>query len=272
MKRGRVMEINSYKHVFSICAYKESEYLEECVLSLINQRLKSEIIICTSTPCDYIDNIAQKYDIPLFVREGKSDIKDDWNFAYNCANGNYVTIAHQDDVYDSYYSAEVKKNCSENKDVTMFLSDYLPLKNGNKTQRDINSKLRRFLRSPLKNKALAKRKSIRKITLAFGNSICCPSVTYNKGLLGDSIFTSSFKFCIDWDTFLKLAKIPGAFVYVDKPLILYRVHDDATSKAFIENNGRIIEDTEMFRQFWPEFIVKILMRFYRKAYDTYSQL
>ena len=73
------------KHVFSVCAYKESEYLEDCIKSLVNQTVKSDIIICTSTPNKHIKDIAEKYKLNLYVRNGKSDIRDDWNFAYNKA-------------------------------------------------------------------------------------------------------------------------------------------------------------------------------------------
>jgi glycosyltransferase involved in cell wall biosynthesis len=264
------MKETNFSHVFSICAYKESPYLEECVESLKKQRVQSEIIICTSTPCDFIRKVAQKYEVPLHVREGKSDIRDDWNFAYNTACGEYITIAHQDDVYNPYYVEEMQKKTQENEDNIIFLTDYFPLKNGEKRNRDINSKIRRVLRIPLKNRFLSKKKWVRKMTLAFGNSICCPSVTYHKGDLGEDVFTSEYKFNIDWDTFYKLSLKEGSFAYVDKPLVWYRIHDEATSKAFIDSQLRIEEDTDMFRQFWPEWIVKLLMIFYRKAYDTYN--
>ena len=38
------------EHIFAICAYKESPYLEECILSLEKQTRKSSIIMVTSTP------------------------------------------------------------------------------------------------------------------------------------------------------------------------------------------------------------------------------
>lgn len=262
-----------FSHVFAICAYKESPYLEECVKSLKKQIQKSEIIMCTSTPCEYIKSIAEQYEIPLYVREGKSDIKDDWNFAYNMADADFVTIAHQDDVYSEHYEEEFYKKISEYNQhdvVTMYLTDYLPLKDSTGTEKDINCKIRRILRMPLKNKTLAGKRWIRKATLAFGNSICCPTVTYNKGKLGENVFTSEYKFNIDWDTFLKLAKAEGTFAYVDKPLTFYRIHDGATSKEFIENTLRIEEDTRMFNQFWPGWITRLIMCFYKKAYNTYS--
>ena len=266
-------KIEKYSHSFAICAYKESPYLENCICSLKRQKIKSSIIMCTSTPCNYISNLAEKYEIPLYVRNGKSDIKDDWNYAYNCANTDFVTIAHQDDEYEENYVSEFYRKLEKSKrpdDITIFLTDYLPLKNSTGLKRDVNSKIRRLLRTPLKVEWLASRKWIRKLTLAFGNSICCPSVTYNKKKLGDDLFISEYKFNIDWDTFLMLAKKDGIFVYVDAPLTHYRVHDGATSKEFIENHLRIDEDTKMFDQFWPHCITSLLMLFYQKAYNTYS--
>ncbi len=40
--KGKILwEINTLKnHTFVICAYKESPYLEECIQSLMNQRIK----------------------------------------------------------------------------------------------------------------------------------------------------------------------------------------------------------------------------------------
>ena len=262
-----IMETN---HTFAICAYKESEYLEDCIKSLKGQTVKTNIIMATSTPNDYVKNLAEKYNIPLFVRDGKSDIRDDWNFAYNSAKTDWVTIAHQDDEYNKKYVEEMLNKIKQVKNPIAFVSDYIPIKNGKIGPRDINSKIRKFLRIPLKNNKFAGTKFWKKAVLSLGNSICCPAVTYNKAVLGESFFTSELKFNIDWDTFLKIANIPGTFAYVDKPLTYYRVHDGATSKEFIVDHRRIKDDTYMFNKFWPKWITKIIMHFYKKAYDTYG--
>ena len=102
MKRGT-------NHTFAVCAYKESPYLETCVRSLIRQSVRTKIIMTTSTPCGHIQRIADKYGIPLYIREGRSDIRDDWNFAYNRADTDWVTVAHQDDIYAPDYVKEFLK-------------------------------------------------------------------------------------------------------------------------------------------------------------------
>lgn len=62
------------KHTFVICAYKESEFLEECILSLKNQSISSEIFIATSTPNKYIEALAEKYNLKVFVNDGPGGI------------------------------------------------------------------------------------------------------------------------------------------------------------------------------------------------------
>ena len=53
-------EVIMNDHTFAICAYKESEYLEECIKSLKNQTVSTNIILATSTPNDYISGLCSK--------------------------------------------------------------------------------------------------------------------------------------------------------------------------------------------------------------------
>ena len=80
------------KHSFAVCAYGDSPYLERCLRSLKAQTAPSELLICTSTPSPFISGLAEKYGIPLVVRDGTSGIGADWNFAFDAAKGHYVTL------------------------------------------------------------------------------------------------------------------------------------------------------------------------------------
>lgn len=257
-------------HTFAICAYKESPHLEACVNSLVGQTVQSNIIITTSTPNKHIRQIADKYKIQLHEENRKSDIKRDWNFAYNMAKTDFVTVVHQDDLYHKDYVKYLLKSVEKDKNVIIFFTDYLPIKRDKIGERDINSKLRRLCRLPLKVNLLSRVNWIKTRCLSLGNCICCPSVTYNKKMLGKNVFTSPLKFSIDWDTFYKLSKKKGKFSYIDKPLIYYRIYDGATTKEFIVNHTREAEDIYMFNKFWPHCITKLFMKFYVKAYDTYN--
>ena len=257
------------EHAFAVCAYKESPYLEACICSLEKQTVSSPIVICTSTPCDFISEIAERHGLPLFVRDGESDIQADWNFAARQVDATWVTIAHQDDIYNEKYVESMMGKIRKSKNAIMAFSDYRPIIHG-KISMDRNCRLRRILRSPMRWSLLAKNRFFKKRFLSMGNCISCPSVMYNKELIDGDIFTSKLRYSLDWDTFLKFSYRKERFVYVVKPLVYYRIHSEATSMKYINDNRRVDEDITMFRKFWPSFIVKIIMHFYVKAYQTYK--
>lgn len=255
------------RHTFAICAYQESEYLEDCIKSLLNQTVPTNYLIATSTPNHRIKSLAQKYKIPYCVRKGKSDIQDDWNFAYDQAKTELVTIAHQDDLYAPDYAKSILENYDPK--ILMYNTDYTPYKHGADAP-DKNSKIKRLLKVFTRSKFFARFKFFKVMSLAFGNTINCPSVTYNKRLLGAPLFTSDLKFGLDWDTFLKIARQKGISLYIPRRLVKYRIHAGATTKKFIVDNKRQEEDRAMFNKIWPNWVTNLIMKLYVKSYDTYD--
>ena len=63
-----------------ICAYKDSPYLEECIKSLLNQEMKCSVSISTSTPSTFINNLAKKYGVNLYVNKKQGDNNNDIRF------------------------------------------------------------------------------------------------------------------------------------------------------------------------------------------------
>ncbi len=266
------------RHSFAICAYNESPYLEKCVLSLLNQKYKeeSDVVMCTSTPNDYIKGIADKYNIPLIINPDKGDIQSDWNFAYNYCDSQYITLAHQDDVYDEKYTERLMKAINKYDDIVIFFSSYRTLITfGDKenARNDINCFLRNTLSSPMLISFLQNKKLWKNLILKLGCSICCSCVTYNKKIIGEkNVFRSELKSSLDWDTYLCLAPLKGRF-YRDKEVLTYfRVHQKSTSMLCIENDLREKEDYIMFCKMWPKFMANLLIKFYKLAYNNYKNL
>lgn len=258
-------------HTFAICAYKESPFLEECVLSLVNQKYKSEIILCTSTPNEYIENIAKKYDIKMYINEGESGITEDWNFAYSKTTSKYVTIAHQDDVYLPAYSEKMLELMEKEKKPLIFFTDYYELRNGKKVHDTGLLKIKRIMLLPLKIKGLWKSRFVRRRILSLGSPICCPSVTFNKDVFKEPVFENHFRTNEDWECWEKLSRYKGSFVYLSKPLTCHRIHEGSETSAAIAETGRGAEDYEMFCKFWPKWIAKILVKQYGKS-EKYNEL
>lgn len=259
------------RHTFAICAYQDSPYLEACMKSLKKQTISSAIILCTSTPSPYIDSLAENYGIPVFVRDGESDIQADWNFAYEMADSKLVTIAHQDDMYHKTYAKTVQNCWSRYPDTTVMTTDAVIVKDGELQGADGVKLVKKLLRLPLRLPFLNHITWVKKSALLFGNPIMCPSCTYDKEKLGIPLFQSQYKFALDWDTMVELAEKPGRFLCVERPLLYYRIHEGATTKNCIRDHRREQEETMMFERFWPRWLVQKVMIFYRKAYGSYDQ-
>ena len=252
-------------HSYIICAYKESPYLEECIQSLLNQTVKSEVKIVTSTPNDYIQSFAEKYNIEYIINRGKTGISEDWNFAYSQADTKYMTIAHQDDVYEKYYTELLLKMIKGVKRPLLFFTDYAELRDGEVCRKNELLKVKRIMLLPLRGRIFWKSRLIRRMILAFGSPICCPSVTYCKDNLPERIFRQGFRSCEYWEAWEKISRYKGSFVYCPNILTYHRIHEDSETTAIIQDNMRSDEELIMYKKFWPDFIANRLVKIYARG-------
>ena len=258
--------MNNDLHTFVVLAYKESKYLENCINSVLNQTVKSNVVIATSTPNDYIKMIAKKYKLKIIVNEGKKKgIGYDFDFAKQCVNSELVTIAHQDDIYDNNYTDEVIKAYKKKPKSIIIFTNYYEIRKEGKVYKNTNLKIKRILLFRLRFHSISKFKHIKRSALRYGCAICCPSVTFVNNNCPKTIFQSDMKSNIDWNAWEKISKEKGYFYYIKKPLMGHRIYDESTTSKVIKDNGRTKEDYEMFCKFWPKFIAKKLTKIYQKS-------
>jgi len=256
-------------HTFVVCAYKESPYLEECIQSLKEQKLKSDIIVVTSTPNEYIEHTAKKYKLPYYVNVGQGGITQDWNFGYKCAidknQSHYITIAHQDDVYDKDYLSEIMDQMEKTRHPLIAFSDYYEIRDKKKVEKNTVLRVKRFLLFPLRIFILQKSRWVRRRILSLGSPICCPSVTFAVNNLPKVIFQNHFRACEDWEAWESISKLKGSFVYIPQKLMGHRIHENSETTAAIGDNKRTMEEYQMFCKFWPRRIAKLLVKQYSKS-------
>ena len=252
-------------HTFAICAYKESPYLEDCIKSILNQSVKSNCVICTSTPNEHIKLLANKYNLPLFIRkkkENENSISEDWNFAISKSETDYCTIAHQDDIYLKSYTEWVLKEIVKSSKLLIAFSDYAELRESSTTINGLNLKIKRLMQKPFKSRMLRNSKFIRRLILSFGSPICCPSVCFSKKNLVEPYFSSKLKCSLDWLAWTNFSNYNGDFVYINKILMLHRIHKNSETTNLIEKNIRQNEDYYMFTKFWWKPVATILAKIY----------
>ena len=262
------MRYTEQDHTFAICAYRQSRYLEECILSLTQERVKGKIIISTSTPNAFIEGLAEKYNLPVFVNQGQHGLGGDWNLAYSQEKTPLVTLAHQDDVYEPDYLGRILERVNAEKRPLICFSDYFELRDGRKVYSDSSKllKVKKMMLLPLKIRAFQSSRWMRRRVLSLGNPICCPSVTYVRENLPEVVFETRYASNIDWLAWEQLSHDKGSFCYVPEPLMGHRIHQESTTTEVIGNSkGRSNEDLEMLERFWPRPIAKLVNRVYSGA-------
>ncbi len=258
--------VSGEAHTFVLCAYRESPYLEDCVRSLLAQTVPSQIVICTATPNDTIAAVAEQYHLPLCVRDGTPGITDDWNFAMSQVKTPYATIAHQDDLYEPTYLENVLKKAQDAKNPILIFTNYYEIRNGARIEKNTLLSIKRKMNRVMT--LFPHCKWWRRRVMAFGNSICCPSVTYCMEKYRDFAFDGNYRFACDWDAWERLGNQKGAFLYLSDPLMGHRIHADSETTKQSESSRRGEEEYAMFCRFWPKWIAKRLASSYKKGADS----
>ena len=261
------------KHAFVICAYKDSPYLVECIKSIKNQTIDSEVILATSTPSSYIEEMCRRYGIPLKVRNGQPNIASDWNFAMAVSHAQYITIAHQDDLYYPDYAKQVVEMMERSENPLIAFADYAEYKNGIECAEERNLKIKRMLLAPMKNITRSSSRFWKRFIIRFGNAISCPTVTYHKAAIWQylkqeqrrNLFRKHFRSNLDWQAWEWLSRKTGQFLYLPEVLMAHRIHEDSETTATIEEHQRGQEDYEMFCKFWPKPFARVMAKWYGKS-------
>lgn len=252
------------QHTFVIPAYNESPYLELCIQNLLAQTVKSNIVITTSTPNKYILDLASKYNLPYFINEGSAKgIAADWNFALSKSITPLITIAHQDDIYLPNFTETVLNSItSKGKDVLIAFTNYQDLILSELRGFSLNHVVKKILLFPFMLKNNIESVFLKKIVLAFGDPIGCPTVTFNLTKLKSFSFSNNYDCILDWFAWYELAAQKGSFLYINQSLLLHRIHAGSETTNSIENGKRKTEEKAMYSLIWGKHLAKLFSTAY----------
>ena len=254
-------------HTFVVCAYKESPYLETCIRSIMRQAVLGRVCIATSTPNDYIKNLAEKYQIELMVNTGekRGTIAYDWNFAVNCEKTPLVRLAHQVDVYGRHYFERMILAIKHCRHPLIGFTNYYELRDGITVEKNRLLSIKRLMLSPLKNPLMWKSRFVRRRILSMGSAICCPSVTIVKDNVPLPLFENNMLSNIDWQAWERVSKLKGEFVYIRQASMKHRIHSGSTTSELLVDDKRKREDLMMYDKFWPKPFARLIEHFYQTS-------
>jgi glycosyltransferase involved in cell wall biosynthesis len=255
-------------HTFAIPVYRAAPNLEALIESLRAQNgVRSEILIASSTPSAELDAVARRYSLPLHINPQSIGIAADWNFAFGAARTEFVTLAHQDDVFAPAYSAQLAGALRRHPGAMFAFCDYSEHTPIGARSTNLNLRIKRSLRWLAFGADECITEPRRKVRLlALGNPICCPSVMFNRAALVDFRFPDGFQTNLDWMAWLELARKPGGFIYVDELLVSKGIHAGSETTATIANRTREREDRAIFDTLWPRPVAAALASLYKIGY------
>ena len=254
-------------HTYVVCAYGDSPYLRECLDSLKAQTRPSVILLTTSTPSPYLEQMAREYDAGYVVRRGKSSIGADWNFGLSQVKTPYATIAHQDDTYAPQYGEWVMAQLTAYSDSLICHTRYQEKIGDRITADTVNLKIKNLM-SRFVNLFAPRCRWLRSRVLALGDFVGCPSVSYHLENLKDFTFDDSLHVTLDWDGWRRIFRRKGRICYVKQCAMTHRLHEGAETSAAIADHTRQQEDLLMFERFWPKPIARFLAKRYQKSLET----
>lgn len=256
------------RHAFVVPAYGQSPYLGECLASLQAQTRASPIFISTSTPSSWLAEVAAACGATLVEHGPNGGIGRDWNQAVAATPAEWVTLAHQDDVYLPRFVEETMARVDQHPTATLVMTDYGEMAGGRPRSWTPMLAIKRLLAEQafLGRDALVRRGGKRRL-LAFGCAIPCPTVTLRRDV-ADGLFREDLKVDLDWDAWLRLADATGAFVRVRRLCMLHRIHAGSETSDGVRAGVRAREDAMMFRRLWPAPIARMLSRLYALSYEA----
>ena len=254
-------------HTFVICAYKENPYIEDPIRSLKAQTVLGSIILSTSTPNTYLENVCRKHEIKMIVNDRPGLAGDDWNYGYDHAETSLVTMAHQDDYYEPKYLERFLEelNKYDSAEVSLLFSDYYELRNGGTVSDNSLLKVKRVMNAPLANSRLNGSMFWKRRVLSLGCSICCPSVLLVKPVAGPSVFDTTYRNSCDYKTWVDLASKEGRFVYIADRLMGHRIYEESATSKNLGENIRRGEDLQILQTLWPAPIARGVNALYAQS-------
>jgi GT2 family glycosyltransferase len=257
---------DNVRHGFVVLAYRDSPYLNDCIRSLVEQDIRSEVIVATSTPSPYIDKISRRWGICVAVNPVSSGISGDWNFAIEQARWPLVTLAHQDDVYKPTFTRKTLDVFERQPQAGIIFTSHDEVHDDGKPRVRLVWQTKMLL----ENLFLGRRERAsglrRRLLLSFGSPIGCSTVTYNLQANPGFRFDTKLSMCLDWDAWWRLHLADFPFAHVPDRLVSRRYNSLSETWSGLRDGRRELEDRLMFSRIWPRPFADVWAKFYKLGY------
>ena len=207
-----------------IPSYNHAKYIENSVLSIINQTYKNiELIVIDDASSDnsveILKHLQKKYKFNLIIREKNSGLLKNLNYTLDIVQGEYLCMLGSDDMF---YKDKIEKQ------VKCFLNNNnIAICYGNVTYIDTNGKI-------IKN---GKTKHFRKgyvfNKIIFKNFIPLPTIMFKTQIIKEFNGFDERYFLEDYPLLLKITK-KYPIDFIKDPVTYYRLHSENVSSNMLK--------------------------------------
>ena len=239
-----------------VITYNQQSYIEECILSIINQDYQNiEIIISDDCSTDktakILNRLKKKYDdkIILNISSINRGITSNSNSALKMCNGKYICFTGGDDIF---FKSKIKKQ------IKWILQSPERVLCGHDAE-IIDDK------SHLVGKKFSDLKSIKEgrgpsKIIRYGPPYPSSTILFRKSALPSYGFDKYIKFSSDWKLMIDLVYNDKIFGYIDGTFLKYRIHEANVTK--VHRFSLILEQFKIFFRYIFQYKKKYLKEWF----------
>ncbi|MBW3565827.1 MAG: glycosyltransferase [Acidobacteria bacterium] len=241
------------KRLAAVPIYNGERFLDRTLRSLLEQSVPPDEIICLDDgSTDRSTSIVTLLDDPsirLIRNPRRLGLAGNWNRALELAEDfDFLTIAHQDDIYERDYLEKVTGALSTHPSAFIAHTKATVI---DEADRVVTLSATRYKDKFWPHEPLVERGVDEELRLLIrGDYIFCPSVTFRTSALTTiGTFDERFEFVPDWDFWLRGLFEGFTIVGVNERLIRYRSHPQSATKLAEKTLRRYQEEIDIVEHY-----------------------
>ncbi|WP_042150703.1 MULTISPECIES: glycosyltransferase [unclassified Pseudoalteromonas] len=228
------------------------EYLDRAVQSVLAQSSSDwilKLVDGSTEPSKKIKSWAlglNNKKIEYVINSQDKSMSGNWNYAFNLAATELVTLLHDDDMLSPNYIEEMVKLSKENPNSSAYFCNVNTIDEQEQLTLTIADYIKRFIQPKGKFIHLSGDKGL--AHLLKGVFIFCPTMCYRKSKLTQQPFNKKWKMVTDLDFYINTIKTGGVLTGTSEKLYLYRRHSNNQTSKLTQSLIRFEEEVSIYTQ------------------------
>lgn len=228
------------------------EYLKRAVKSVLSQTSSDwelTLVDGSTEPSTKIKEWANSLNnkkIQYLINTQDKSMSGNWNYAFDLASSELVTLLHDDDMLSPEYVKKMIVLSKENPNSSAYFCNVNTIDEQEQLTLTLADYIKRFIQPKGKFIHLSGDKGL--AHLLKGVFIFCPTMCYQKSKLTQQPFNKKWKMVTDLDFYINTIKTGGVLTGTSEKLYLYRRHSNNQTSKLTQSLIRFEEEVSIYTQ------------------------